>query len=113
MRRFIIDKMPPFFLHPPLFWPHTITGGALAAPAARPVHTTEAVMTERRWATALSRASTELTVMFCTRTLVVLHEDGGYDFRGKLHSRSPLFPYRMEVLPRYTAPIYRAAIGIH
>ena len=41
MRRFIIDKMPPHFFYPPLFWPHTITGGALSHPQPRPVHTTE------------------------------------------------------------------------
>ena len=32
MRRFIIDKMPLHFFYPPLFWAHTITGGALRAP---------------------------------------------------------------------------------
>ena len=44
MRRFIIDKMPPHFFYPPLFWPHTITGGALSHPSAGPSAPSKAVM---------------------------------------------------------------------
>ena len=44
MRRFIIDKMPPHFFYPPLFWPHTITGSACAAACLGPPYALRLVM---------------------------------------------------------------------
>ena len=55
MRRFFIDKMPPHFFYPPLFWPHTITGGAKVAPAAGHTQYYQGRNAKRRWATTLSR----------------------------------------------------------
>ena len=55
-------------------------------------------MTERRWATALSRASTELTVMFCTRTLDFVVTSKISAFTGTEIRCRRMYPYGVLVI---------------
>ena len=65
--------MPLIFSTPPVILATYHYWRCPVAPAARPVLTTEAVMTERRWATTLSPAPEVLTVMYFTQGAAVFH----------------------------------------